>query len=119
MTAVELNSSFAEISAIIMVIMTYAIFGQSRGGSHNDYFDKSKDFFQLSSDLRFPGLIGLRCKKGQFSRPQPGCRLPNSPWPGIVKLFPARESLFSDVLAGDGKTVNLFYSVAYRFLYQG
>jgi hypothetical protein len=25
-----------------------------------------------------------------FSRPQPGCHLPSSPWPGILKLFPAR-----------------------------
>ncbi len=31
---------------------------------------------------------------------------------GIFKLFPARESLVSDIPAGDGKTVNLFYSVA-------
>ncbi len=28
-----------------------------------------------------------------------------------LKLFPARESLFSDILAGDGKIANLFYSV--------
>ncbi len=33
-------------------------------------------------------------KKGwRFSRPQPGCHLQNSLWPGIIKLFPARESL--------------------------
>jgi hypothetical protein len=98
-----------------MVTLTFVIFGQSRGGSHNDDFDKSKDFCQLVSrkhgpfsDLRFPGPIGLHCKKGQFSRPQQGCHLPNSPWPGIVKLFPARESLLSDVLAGDGKPLTFF-----------
>ncbi len=31
--------------------------------------------------------------------------------PGIVKLFSARESLVNDILDGDGKTINLFYSV--------
>jgi hypothetical protein len=51
----------------------------------------------------------MHCKKGYpFSRPQPGCHLPNSPWPGIIKLFPARESLVSDIAAGDGKIANLF-----------
>jgi hypothetical protein len=44
----------------------------------------------------------------RFSRPQPGCRLPNSPWPGIVKLFPAGENLVSDIPAGDGETANFF-----------
>ncbi len=44
----------------------------------------------------------------RFSRPQPGCHLPNSPWPGKVKLFPASESLVSDIPVGDGKTVKLF-----------
>jgi hypothetical protein len=43
-----------------------------------------------------------------FSRPQPGCHLPNSPWPGIIKLFPARESLVSDIPARDGKIIDLF-----------
>ncbi len=31
--------------------------------------------------------------------------------PGIMKLFPARESLISDIPAGNGKIVNRFYSV--------
>ncbi len=44
----------------------------------------------------------------RFSRPQPGCHFPNSPWPGIIKLFPARESFVSDVPAGDGKITNIF-----------
>ena len=53
-------------------------------------------------------LKPLTVKKGQrFSRPQLGCHLPNSPWPGIIKLFPARESLISDP-AGDGRISNLF-----------
>jgi hypothetical protein len=32
-------------------------------------------------------------------------------WPGIIKLFPARESLVSDIPAEDRKITNLFYSV--------
>jgi hypothetical protein len=40
------------------------------------------------------GGMNIHCKKGyRFSRPQPGCHLPNSPWPGIIKLFPARNNL--------------------------
>jgi hypothetical protein len=31
-------------------------------------------------------------------------------WPGIIKLFPAREWLESDIPAGDRKIDNLFYS---------
>ncbi len=34
-------------------------------------------------------------------------------WAGMIKLFPARETLVNDIPAGDGKTVNLFYSVPY------
>jgi hypothetical protein len=37
-----------------------------------------------------------------------GCNLANSPWLGIIKYFPARESLVSDILVVDGKTANLF-----------
>ncbi len=51
-------------------------------------------------------------KKGyRFSRPQPGCHQPNSPWPGIIKFFPGRESLVSDIPTGDGENDNFFYSV--------
>jgi hypothetical protein len=32
-------------------------------------------------------------------------------WAGIIKLFPSRETLISDIPAGDGKMANLFYSV--------
>jgi hypothetical protein len=35
-------------------------------------------------------------------------KVSNFPWQGIIKLFPARESLVSDIPAGDGKTLNLF-----------
>ncbi len=55
------------------------------------------------------GEISYTVKKGKrFSRPQPGCHLPNSPWPGIIKYFLAKESLVSDILARDGKIANLF-----------
>jgi hypothetical protein len=48
-------------------------------------------------------------KKGQpFSCPQPGCHWANSSWLGIIKLFLARQSLFSDIPAGDGKMADLF-----------
>ncbi len=48
----------------------------------------------------------------RFSHPQPGCHLPNSHWAGIIKLFPVRESMVSDIPAGDKKIANVFYSVA-------
>ncbi len=32
----------------------------------------------------------------------------NSPWPRIIKLFPARESLVIDIPAGDRENNNLF-----------
>ncbi len=37
-------------------------------------------------------------------------------WPGIMKVFSARESLVSDIPAGDGKIVNLFLHC--RILFQ-
>ncbi len=59
-----------------------------------------------------PVFYPLHCKKfQQFSRPQSGCHLPNSPWPGIIKFFQARKSLVSDIPPGVGKIANLFYSV--------
>jgi hypothetical protein len=35
-----------------------------------------------------------------------------TPWPGKIKLFPVRESLVSDIPAGDRKIVNLFLQCA-------
>jgi hypothetical protein len=32
----------------------------------------------------------------------------DSPWPGIIKLSQARETLVSDIPAGDGKIAYLF-----------
>jgi hypothetical protein len=41
----------------------------------------------------------------------------NSPWPGIIKFFPARESLVSDIPAGDGKIADLFLQLSVYTLY--
>jgi hypothetical protein len=64
----------------------------------------------MDNQIQLQAVIRTHCKKYLlFSCPQPGCHLPNSPWAGIIKLFPARrESLVSDIPAGDGKTANLF-----------
>ncbi len=74
--------------------------------------DKNEEYI-LKVNRDVPGVSTLK-KDYRFSRPQSGCHLlikKNSIWPGIIKLFPARESLVSDILAGDGNTANLFYSV--------
>jgi acetamidase/formamidase len=47
-------------------------------------------------------------KVSGFSRLQSGFHLPISPWPGILKLFPAKKNLVSDIPAELGKTANLF-----------
>jgi hypothetical protein len=39
---------------------------------------------------------------------------PNSLWWRIIKLFLARESLVSDIPAGDGKIGNLFLTGTYQ-----
>jgi hypothetical protein len=51
--------------------------------------------------------IMIHCKKRlAISRPQPGPLTKLSQ--GTIKLFPARESLVSDIPAGDGKMANHF-----------
>jgi hypothetical protein len=67
----------------------------------------------LSPQLTLPNSSNpIHCIKGcRYPCPQPECHEPNSPWPGIIKLFPARESLVSDIPAGDGKNTKFFYSV--------
>ncbi len=43
---------------------------------------------------------------------QPGCYKPNSLLPGILKIFPARENLVSDIPAENRvKWITFFYSV--------
>jgi len=65
-----------------------------------------------SSPFTFVSCMYTVKKCYRISRPLPGCHLPNSPWPGIIKLFPTRESLVIDISAGDGKIINLFYSAS-------
>ncbi len=60
----------------------------------------------------------VHCKKRLAVFPPPGCHLPNSPWPGRIKLFPARESLVCDITAGDGKLANLFLQCRTRSILQ-
>jgi hypothetical protein len=44
-------------------------------------------------------------KRLAVSPPQPGCHLPNSPWPGIIKYYSRHVG---DIPAGYGKTANFF-----------
>ncbi len=43
----------------------------------------------------------LRCKKRLAVFPSPAGMSLTKLWPGIIKFFPARESLVSDIPAGD------------------
>ncbi len=68
----------------------------------------------VSSFTLHQNMYEYTVKKGQrHSRPQPGCHLPNSPWAVIIKLFPPREILVSDIPAGDGSVANLFLRCKY------
>jgi hypothetical protein len=40
-----------------------------------------------------------------------GSSIHENHYTGIIKLFLSRESLVSDIPAGDGKITNVFYSV--------
>ncbi len=61
---------------------------------------------------RWMSLQALHCKKRWTVFPSPaGMSLTNSPWPGILKLLPSRESLVSDTRLGTGKSLTFFYSV--------
>jgi hypothetical protein len=43
------------------------------------------------------------------------CHSSNPPWAGIIKFFPSRESLVSDIPAVDGKRANLFLQCMHLF----
>jgi hypothetical protein len=51
----------------------------------------------------------MHCKKG-YRFPVPSRDVTNLilPWPGMIKLFPARESLVGDITTEEGKNDNLF-----------
>jgi len=54
-------------------------------------------------------LKGLHCKKRLATFPTlAGMSLT---WAGIIKLFPPRKSLVSDIPSGDGNVANLFFTV--------
>jgi hypothetical protein len=55
-------------------------------------------------------------KGSRFFRPQPECHLPNSPRRGIIKLFPARKSLISDIPGRGRENGKPFFTV--KVLYQ-
>jgi hypothetical protein len=60
------------------------------------------------------GTVTLLCKKKVFGLPVPSREVTNQTLPGreyTLIQFLARESLVSDIPAGDGKTDILFYSV--------
>jgi hypothetical protein len=59
-------------------------------------------------DWAFAGMYTVKKDQRFFRRPQPGSHQPDSLWPGTIKLFPARESLVSDIPAGDWKIGYLF-----------
>jgi hypothetical protein len=66
------------------------------------------------------GKRPLHCKKkvSGFPVPSRGMSLNKLSLAGIFEFFPARESLVSDIQAGDGKTDNLFYSALPLFCTQ-
>jgi hypothetical protein len=67
----------------------------------------------MTAEIEFH--FNIHCKKRlAISPPQPGCHSPNSPWRGINLIIPARESLVSDIPAGDGKSLTFFNSVFSR-----
>ncbi len=63
------------------------------------------DNFNVRPVVVYCKMFIHRKKAFQYSRPQPGCHLPNSPWAVIM------ESLVSDIPAGDGNIEKLFYGV--------
>jgi hypothetical protein len=57
----------------------------------------------------------VKKEKRLGTSPSPaGCQLSNSPWVGRTKFFPSRESLVSDIPAGEGNVANLFFTVYLR-----
>ncbi len=66
-----------------------------------------------ASESITPSFTLLHCKKKVSDFPVPSREVTNQtpPWRGIIYLFPAGESLESDIPAGDGKMANLFFTV--------
>jgi hypothetical protein len=82
-------------------------------GSLSDVVDTGESRISGDNDIGEIQASAYTVKKGyRFFRLQPGCHLPNSLWPKKIKLFPPKESLVSDIPAGDRKLINFFYSVS-------
>jgi hypothetical protein len=74
-----------------------------------DLFSKKTVYCQRNTVLTVKKVKErLKCKKGlQYSRPQPGCHLPNCLWAGIIRFFQLRKILVSVIPAGNGNVSNL------------
>ncbi len=54
-------------------------------------------------------IVNVHCEKKVIVYPIPSWEaLTKLPWPGIINLFPARESLVIDIPAGDRQIADLF-----------
>ncbi len=71
-------------------------------GSHSDLFSKIEDMRCKKRLSIFPSSAGMPLTKVSLAGNNHG----------ITKSFPARESLVSDIPAGDGKISELFYSIS-------
>ncbi len=125
----QLSFAVSSLPATDSQLLTYCIF--LAAANHNKFSsqrhcslfsaDKSRYFaaavftiYFFSTDNCSPFQLQLYYtvqKCYLLSRPQPVCHLPSSPWQGLIKLFPARQSLVSDIPAWDGKIDTFVYSV--------
>ncbi len=64
----------------------------------------------MCKNTRVTEQCTVHCDKKIFPSTA-GMSLTKPPLLGIIKLYPARGSLVSDIPSADGKTANLFYSV--------
>jgi hypothetical protein len=58
-------------------------------------------------------IIHYKKKVSDIPVPRGACHLPNSPWAEIISFFPPRQSLISDIPAGDVNVANLFLQCIY------
>ncbi len=86
--------------------------GATMGATHLSRVQPSSVGYSVSQRVHISSVVLLTSytvkKVNEFPVPQAGCHLPNSSWTGIIKLFPSRDSLVSDIPPGDGKMPNLF-----------
>jgi hypothetical protein len=84
----------------------------SVAGGRNSKVAALKSFVPVQLPHHLPDIPGLRSvlptlgrifRPVRFSHPPPRCQIPNSPWPGIIKLFPV-----SDISPWERKAANFF-----------